>query len=178
VYYTGNAIEWNHLTASIGNGNNKLINAVIYYYSETSPSTSGNYWHYDSSGGFKISCNDDCFIDSEHFKVTAAGGITATSGQIAGWVIDNGTIAKKNGDGNPIVGMRSDNDDLYLFNHSDFVIVVVSAFTLIFQFGVIVMLSLVAFFESKIPKEAISLPADSFDENAITYLFPETVAEA
>ena len=50
VYYKGTEKEWNTLSNSIGTYNDKLINATIYYYSSTQPTTSGNYWHYDEYG--------------------------------------------------------------------------------------------------------------------------------
>ena len=44
VYYVGNQDDWNNIT--IDSGNSCLTNAAIYYYSETEPTDSGNYWHY------------------------------------------------------------------------------------------------------------------------------------
>lgn len=45
VYYDGTSTDWDKI--SIGSyGNTNLTNAIIYYYSETQPSTAGNYWHY------------------------------------------------------------------------------------------------------------------------------------
>jgi hypothetical protein len=47
VYYTGSEAEWAEI--SIDNsysGNSYLINATRYYYSETTPTTEGNFWHY------------------------------------------------------------------------------------------------------------------------------------
>ena len=44
VYYTGTESEWENI--SIGSSNSYLINATRYYYSETAPTASGNYWHY------------------------------------------------------------------------------------------------------------------------------------
>lgn len=42
VYYAGNANDWNNIT-----GNKTFpANSTIYYYSETKPAESGNYWHY------------------------------------------------------------------------------------------------------------------------------------
>ena len=43
VYYGGTASDWSKI--SIGYMAN-LTNATRYYYSETKPTTSGNYWHY------------------------------------------------------------------------------------------------------------------------------------
>lgn len=48
VYYQGTVSEWK---ISIGSYNGNLKNATRYYYSETQPTTEGNYWHYD------INCN-------------------------------------------------------------------------------------------------------------------------
>ena len=47
VYYKGTAAEWNKI--SIGYDSN-LTSATRYYYSETKPTVSGNYWHYDADG--------------------------------------------------------------------------------------------------------------------------------
>jgi hypothetical protein len=44
VYYTGTAKEWNAITA--GSGNTNLTSATRYYYSESEPTTEGNWWHY------------------------------------------------------------------------------------------------------------------------------------
>jgi len=47
VYYKGTAAEWNKI--SIGYDSN-LTRATRYYYSETKPTESGNYWHYGADG--------------------------------------------------------------------------------------------------------------------------------
>lgn len=44
VYYGGTAKDWNAI--SIGGLNYNLTNATRYYYSETQPTATGNYWHY------------------------------------------------------------------------------------------------------------------------------------
>ena len=44
VYYTGIEEEWASIT--IGESNDPLTSATIYYYSETVPTTDGNFWHY------------------------------------------------------------------------------------------------------------------------------------
>lgn len=44
VYYTGTAEQW--ATILFGWGESALTGATIYYYSETQPTTTGNYWHY------------------------------------------------------------------------------------------------------------------------------------
>lgn len=51
VYYKGAVEDWSGITIDNSNGyNDKLINATRYYYSETEPATTGNYWHYDENG--------------------------------------------------------------------------------------------------------------------------------
>ena len=42
------AVGWK--TIRIGSSNNNLTNATRYYYSESQPTSSGNYWHYDENG--------------------------------------------------------------------------------------------------------------------------------
>jgi len=44
VYFKGTQENWNSIL--IGSDNSYLENATRYYYSETQPTTSGNYWHY------------------------------------------------------------------------------------------------------------------------------------
>ena len=44
VYYNGSAEEWNSI--SIGGYNTQKNNATLYYYSESHPTTSGNFWHW------------------------------------------------------------------------------------------------------------------------------------
>ena len=44
VYYGGSAQEWNKI--KIGYSNSDCTSAKRYYFSETKPTTSGNYWHY------------------------------------------------------------------------------------------------------------------------------------
>ena len=48
VYYKGTASDWAKI--SISSYNSSLTNATRYYYSETEPTTSGKYWHYDENG--------------------------------------------------------------------------------------------------------------------------------
>jgi hypothetical protein len=43
VYYNGTAEEW---SAVNGCGN---ISETVYFYSESRPTTDGNYWHYDDN---------------------------------------------------------------------------------------------------------------------------------
>ena len=45
VYYGGTAENWNAISIAYGNDDN-LTSATIYYYIETAPTTTGNYWHY------------------------------------------------------------------------------------------------------------------------------------
>ena len=45
VYYTGTAAEWDEISIYYY-GNDDLEDATRYYYSESEPTTSGNYWHY------------------------------------------------------------------------------------------------------------------------------------
>lgn len=44
IYYRGNPNEWDDIT--IHYSNNEIYNSLIYYYSETAPTTEGNFWHY------------------------------------------------------------------------------------------------------------------------------------
>ncbi|MGM9972298.1 MAG: leucine-rich repeat protein, partial [Anaeroplasmataceae bacterium] len=44
VYHTGTSSDWSNI--SIGDNNSPLTNATIYYYSESEPTETGNYWHY------------------------------------------------------------------------------------------------------------------------------------
>ena len=48
VYYEGMAEEWSKV--SVGKTGNTISTAEIYYYSESKPSASGNFWHYASDG--------------------------------------------------------------------------------------------------------------------------------
>ena len=49
IYYQGTAEDWNKIGIN-NNGNDKLTSATRYYYSETKPTKSGNYWHYNDNG--------------------------------------------------------------------------------------------------------------------------------
>ena len=44
VYYQGTAAEW--ALVEIASNNEPLRSATCYYYSETEPAASGNFWHY------------------------------------------------------------------------------------------------------------------------------------
>lgn len=48
VYYSGTASDWAKITISSSNYN--LTNATRYYYSETKPTVTAYYWHYDENG--------------------------------------------------------------------------------------------------------------------------------
>ena len=48
VYYKGNNNEWNKI--NISSNNIYLTSATIYYFSETKPTASGNFWHYGANG--------------------------------------------------------------------------------------------------------------------------------
>lgn len=52
VYYKGTVKEWDKM--HIGGYNFYLTSATRYYYSETQPTTSGNYWHYDENGDIAV----------------------------------------------------------------------------------------------------------------------------
>ncbi len=53
VYYKGTAEKWNAI--HMDNGTNyDLLYATRYYYSETTPTEEGNYWHYDAEGKIEI----------------------------------------------------------------------------------------------------------------------------
>lgn len=86
VYYQGTKEEWDQIYI-VGNENDALKTATIYFYSSIYPSEDGNYWH---SQGFKISCNDDYMIDSPHFKVTSGGIVTATDANLSGIITATG----------------------------------------------------------------------------------------
>ncbi len=63
VYYGGTEVQWNTLkvfkqtqkedetytfSGIVADGNEKLLNATVYYYSASRPTKNGNYWYYDS----------------------------------------------------------------------------------------------------------------------------------
>ncbi len=67
VYYEGTEEDWNKIAISdVGStnlgysgtndleNNQFLKNATRYYYSETKPTTEGNFWHYDENGEIAI----------------------------------------------------------------------------------------------------------------------------
>ena len=50
VYYMGTEADWAEIYISSGSANSYLTNATRYYYSESAPSSDGNYWHYNENG--------------------------------------------------------------------------------------------------------------------------------
>ena len=52
VYYKGNISDWSKI--SIRSFNYGLTNATRYYYSESQPTESGNFWHYDENGNVVV----------------------------------------------------------------------------------------------------------------------------
>lgn len=98
VYYNGSTTSWETLEKKIGAYNNKLVEATRYYYSETQPTTEGNYWHITSGigtiSGFKFSCDDNYpMIDSPYFQVTRTGTVTANNGLIGPFTLDTNGLS-------------------------------------------------------------------------------------
>ncbi len=63
VYYKGTSTEW---SVNISDRNDKFVSATRYYYSETQPTESGNYWYYENnklkewpSQGLEYTLSDD-----------------------------------------------------------------------------------------------------------------------
>jgi hypothetical protein len=52
VYFTCGEADVPDIT--VGVGNDPFLNATHYYYTETQPTTEGNFWCYDSKGGIAI----------------------------------------------------------------------------------------------------------------------------
>ena len=48
IYYQSTAEDWNKIDNDGDDGT--LTSATRYYYSETKPTESGNYWHYNDNG--------------------------------------------------------------------------------------------------------------------------------
>lgn len=48
VFYEGTAEEWGKV--SVSRSGNDIANAEVFFYSETKPAGSGNFWHYASDG--------------------------------------------------------------------------------------------------------------------------------
>lgn len=50
VYYMGTPSQWSAIMVDTTfNGNVEILSATVYYYSETQPTTSGNFWHFVDS---------------------------------------------------------------------------------------------------------------------------------
>ncbi len=52
VFYKGTENDWSKIT--IVPENDDLLNATRYYYSESKPTATGHYWHYDENGNIDI----------------------------------------------------------------------------------------------------------------------------
>lgn len=52
MYYEGTEAQWSSVV--VKSNNQQLLSAKKYFYSETKPTKSGNYWHYDSNGNIAI----------------------------------------------------------------------------------------------------------------------------
>lgn len=90
IYFEGSEEEWTLLSADA----NVPATAVCYYYTDTKPVTSvDSYWCYSPTRGFQISTDGRNMIDSQYFKVSQDGKITATSGKIGGFAMDANSIA-------------------------------------------------------------------------------------
>ena len=53
VYYHGTAEDWDKISIE-SLGSSALTNVTRYYYSESEPTASGNYWHYDENGNVVV----------------------------------------------------------------------------------------------------------------------------
>ena len=53
VFYQGTKNDWKNISIDF-EGNDNLKSATIYYYSETKPTSKGNYWHYDEEGKIAV----------------------------------------------------------------------------------------------------------------------------
>ncbi len=49
IFYDGTEEQFDKIDIA-ANGNDAILDAKVYYYSETEPQTEGNYWHYGSKG--------------------------------------------------------------------------------------------------------------------------------
>ncbi|MCD8309353.1 MAG: leucine-rich repeat domain-containing protein, partial [Clostridia bacterium] len=54
IYFVGTEEEWNSITLVGTYSDPTYFGATIYYYSETQPTDSGNYWYYDSEDNIVI----------------------------------------------------------------------------------------------------------------------------
>ena len=50
IYYEGASQQWNALVAVNGATDGMSSSTTVYFYSETEPTESGNYWHFDGNG--------------------------------------------------------------------------------------------------------------------------------
>lgn len=46
IYYMGTEDQWNAISGLNLSGMNTVYNLTVYYYSETAPTATGDYWHY------------------------------------------------------------------------------------------------------------------------------------
>ena len=53
IYYLGMESSWNEVEI-YPSGNESLLSATVYYYSDTAPTQEGNFWHYDSNGEIAV----------------------------------------------------------------------------------------------------------------------------
>lgn len=74
VFYCGNEIEWNLISISV-DSKYAFKNANIYFYSETEPTESGNFWHYENGiisiwNGKKIEYKDGFKLETQNDETT------------------------------------------------------------------------------------------------------------
>ena len=55
IFYIGNKAEWESILANVsdgGNGNDRLREANVFFYSENEPETAdkGSFWYYNNKG--------------------------------------------------------------------------------------------------------------------------------
>ncbi len=78
VYYTGSSDEWSQI--QIGSYNTSLSNDIVYYYSGTEPTGSGNYWHYSNNKPITWSYSKGLTykLNGSTYTVTGIGTCTDT----------------------------------------------------------------------------------------------------
>ena len=76
VFYSGTVDGWKEVTIDVGN--DYLLNATRYYYSEQHPTTEGNFWHYDENGEIAVWCYNPV-IDSAVEPTCTETGLTEGS---------------------------------------------------------------------------------------------------
>ena len=74
VFYRGNELEWNSISMDEANASS-FKNATIYFYSETEPTESGNFWHYENGiisiwNGKKIEYKDGFKLETQNDETT------------------------------------------------------------------------------------------------------------